>query len=368
MKPRVFINLFADFKIQMKTLILVIFLFSSFFSPVWAHSAREVKQPPLTKKDFSTPSKKHSSSSSKKGLAKKLAAKTPTNKKVKKIKIKKKHKAKAQVAQTLSLNLPAQKGLGLEKERIENLEQQPLAPPGTPHAQKLGKEEAEQEPPPNPAPRRSAFSFATSFSISMEQKLVNFVKKTVNTLRFSSYKFGGKHFDTDHGVYVLDCSSYVDNVLENVYPEAYYNLINWSGSPQPTTRDYYQFFNNLSIEMDNYHWRKIEDIDELRGGDILVFRYKNKHGHETGGGHVMIIMDKPQRENTIVWLKVADSASARHSNDTRPQRTSGIGIGTLLLKVNPDTYEPSAYAWNLGAPWKNVKIAMARPAMGGTSA
>lgn len=211
------------------------------------------------------------------------------------------------------------------------------------------------------APAKTPLSVATAFSTSVEQRLVSFVKRTVQTLRFSSYKFGGKHFDTNRGVYVLDCSSYVDNVLETVNPEAYSNLIDWSGSPQPTTRDYYQFFNNLSIEMDN-RWKKVEDIDQLQGGDILVFRYKNNHGHETGGGHVMIIMDKPQRDNNIVWLKVADSASARHSNDTRPERRSGIGIGTILLKIDPHTFQPSAYAWNLGARWKNVKIAMARPA------
>ena len=41
---------------------------------------------------------------------------------------------------------------------------------------------------------------------------------------------------------------------------------------------------------------------------------------------------------------------------------SGIGIGTLQLKVNPKTGEPSAYAWKVGSCWKkNVKFAMARP-------
>lgn len=207
-----------------------------------------------------------------------------------------------------------------------------------------------------------ADSESRGFVASIEKRLVDFVHKTVNTLRYSAYKMGGSRFDTSRGIYIVDCSRYVDNILRTIYPNAYSNLVNSSGSERPTTHDYYDFFSNLS-DQSAYHWNKVDAVEELQPGDILVFRYKNARGNETGG-HVMIVMDKPiqDTDENAFLVRVADSAALGHSEDTRPRRASGIGIGTLLLKVDPKTYQPSAYAWRVGARWnENVNFAMARP-------
>lgn len=198
------------------------------------------------------------------------------------------------------------------------------------------------------------------FFASMEHKLVNYVHYMVHTLRYSSYKMGGTNFDVDRGVYIVDCSDYVDRILENVYPDAYMNLLNNTGTDKPTSAHYFDFFNNLSYGPTKY-WNKIEDVEDLKAGDILVFRNQNRMGR-MGGGHVMVVMDKAVRDDDVYFVKVTDSAPSGHSEDTRPQRVSGIGIGTLMLRINPRTGQPSAYAWKVGARWKsNVKIAMARP-------
>ena len=61
-------------------------------------------------------------------------------------------------------------------------------------------------------------------------------------------------------------------------------------------------------------------------------------------------------------VRVADSAPVGHGNDTRPSNRSGIGIGTLLLKINDLTGRPLAFAWRAGAYWNShVDFAMARP-------
>ena len=88
------------------------------------------------------------------------------------------------------------------------------------------------------------------FVSSIEKRLVNFVHKTVSTMRYTAYKLGGSHFDTSRGIYVLDCSTYIDNILENVHPEAYSTLMNSSGSEKPTTREYYNFFTQLTDDSD----------------------------------------------------------------------------------------------------------------------
>jgi len=196
------------------------------------------------------------------------------------------------------------------------------------------------------------------FTAAIEQRLVNFVHKTVDSLRYSTYKLGGTHIDSSQGIYIVDCSGYVDHTLRVVYPNAYLSLVDSSGVDKPNTSHYYDFFTNLSNDP---NWSRVEDIEQLQPGDILVFRYKNMRGRSTGG-HVMVVMDKPERNGNDYLVSVADSAASGHSDDTRRNHVSGIGIGSLLLKVDPKTRQPSAYAWTLNSPWrKNVNFAMARP-------
>lgn len=195
---------------------------------------------------------------------------------------------------------------------------------------------------------------------SVEDRVVKFVRNTVSNLRYSKYKMGGGHFEPSRGVYVLDCSDYVDNILHRADPVAYSNLVNFTGSDRPTSQHYYEFFTELNEDNLQHGWSKIQDVSELQAGDILVFRYK-RNARSTGG-HVMIVMGKPIGDNDVYLVRVADSAPSGHSHDTRQPNTSGIGIGTLLLKADAVTGRPLTFAWKVGAPWKsNVKIAMGRP-------
>ena len=204
--------------------------------------------------------------------------------------------------------------------------------------------------------------FASNSPTAVHQKhLVNFVDKTVSTLHYSDYKLGGKKFDSQHGVYVLDCSNFVDHILQSASPGAYSTLVNATGADSPSTQHYYDFFTELNKTEPGNFWNKINSVEQLRAGDILVFRYKNSRSGETGG-HVMMVMDTPTNDSNVFFVRVADSAPSRHSQDTRQIHEGGIGIGTLLLKVNPLTGKPNAYAWGMGGFWnKNVNFAMARP-------
>jgi hypothetical protein len=198
-----------------------------------------------------------------------------------------------------------------------------------------------------------------SFVSSIKHRLVKFVDKTIDTIRYSAYKLGGTRFDVARGIYVVDCSTYVDNVLQITSPNAFSNLVNFTGADKPTSQHYYNFFTHLSNDPQHY-WDKVDNVDQLQPGDILVFRNKaNPRARATG--HVMIVMDKPISADMDSFLvRVADSASSGHSDDTRGS-DSGIGIGTLLIKANPKTGEPAAYAWKFGSRWKKVAFAMARP-------
>ncbi|HVV68212.1 MAG TPA: hypothetical protein VHE99_04130 [Gammaproteobacteria bacterium] len=206
-----------------------------------------------------------------------------------------------------------------------------------------------------PAPSNRYMRWASS----MEHKMVGMVQSTIQNLRYSNYRMGGSNFDPARGVYVLDCSDYVDHLLNRANPGAYYSLVNGTGTDKPTTADYYRFFNRLPEVGRNDVWRKISNVGDVQPGDILVFRSMG------GGGHVMVVMGKPipVRDSDVFSVRVADSARSGHSLDTRPPHASGIGIGTMLLKVDPRTEQLAAYSWKMGAPWKsNVNFAIARPA------
>lgn len=195
---------------------------------------------------------------------------------------------------------------------------------------------------------------------NIEKRLVNFVRNTVSSLHYSNYKMGGTTIDSSRGIYVVDCSTYVDHILKTVYPSAFNSLVVGTGTEKPTTDDYYDYFINLGYKSQR-HWNTVDDVDDLRPGDILVFRFKNAYGNETGG-HVMVVMDQPAKDGDTFLVRVADSAPTGHSEDTRLPRRSGIGIGTLMLKVDSKTFQPYAYAWKEGARWqRNVNFAMARP-------
>ncbi len=195
---------------------------------------------------------------------------------------------------------------------------------------------------------------------AVSHELVGFIHKTVNTFHYSAYRLGGKLFDMQKGIYVLDCSGFVDKILQKTCPRAYSSLVDATGADAPASQHYYHFFNELAYDSDSY-WNKVENVDQLRPGDILVIRYKNSRGIQTGG-HVMVVMNQPEKDTDVFYVRVADSAPTRHSDDTREYNTSGIGIGTLLLKANTRTGQPIAYAWGIGGYWnKNASFAMARP-------
>lgn len=211
----------------------------------------------------------------------------------------------------------------------------------------------------NISPISNNTSSSQRFS-AVSHELVGFIHKTVNTFHYSAYRLGGKLFDMKKGIYVLDCSGFVDKILQKTCPKAYSSLVDATGADAPASQHYYHFFNELAYDPDNY-WNKVENVDQLRPGDILVIRYKNSRGIQTGG-HVMVVMDKPEKDTDVFYVRVADSAPTRHSEDTREYNTSGIGIGTLLLKANARTGQPIAYAWGIGGYWnKNASFAMARP-------
>ena len=81
-------------------------------------------------------------------------------------------------------------------------------------------------------------------------------------------------------------------------------------------------------------------------------------------GHVVFAVHRPVRApgyTNAFLVRIADSTSLLHDDDTRAGRT-GFGLGTILLVADPDTGAPVAYGWQ-GLRWRafETPIAIGRP-------
>lgn len=190
------------------------------------------------------------------------------------------------------------------------------------------------------------------------QRIAQAVTNTLRTLTHSYYKYGGNYINKLHGVYAVDCSAYVDHILNDANLSAFKHLTSYMKTAKPSSRDYYSFFKQIPYNTTFNDWYHIKNVAQLRAGDIIVYRAKRS-------GHVMIVVDAPQPLSgaaNIYYVRVSDSASSGHGDDDTRGKKSGIGIGTLLLKTNNITDTPVALSWEVGAHWQHaLNFAMARP-------
>ncbi|CAN5225118.1 hypothetical protein BH10PSE19_BH10PSE19_14080 [soil metagenome] len=215
----------------------------------------------------------------------------------------------------------------------------------------------------NPTSKPVQHSLWRSAATNTSHKLLGYVKLTLNALHHTRYRFGGKRFDTAKGIYSVDCSGYVNNLLGLSNPHAFHEILNQQQISRPNTTDYYRFLGHIPYGRSSSHWYHVRGISELRAGDILVYSSPGRSKRRSPG-HVMIVVETPKRDSRatgIYHVRVADSAHSGHSYDTRRPHTSGIGVGTLLLKANPHTNQPIAFAWREDSRWKlGVDFAMGR--------
>ena len=112
-----------------------------------------------------------------------------------------------------------------------------------------------------------------AFADTTKQHLVTLVSTTVQTLRYSVYKLGGSYYNAAKGIYKVDCSTYVDQVLHQADPHAYLSLVDTSHKIKPTSIDYYNLFTKLP-DATWRDWQKVDEVKQLQAGDILFFAIK----------------------------------------------------------------------------------------------
>jgi hypothetical protein len=178
----------------------------------------------------------------------------------------------------------------------------------------------------------------------------------------TSYYAHMTYMNEDTGTRRTDCSGYVDYAVKRVLPDAY-EKVPHPRTQRPMADDWYHYLKERyqsPSTQESVRWREIIHVRDLLPGDLVVWlKPQGVDGDNTG--HIMIVVGKPTAGRVGEYLvKVADSTTSPHANDSRGTRT-GIGTGTIGLRV--DGWDrPTAYYWRGGLSFYSYEtpIAMGR--------
>ena len=144
-----------------------------------------------------------------------------------------------------------------------------------------------------------------------------------NTMQRSSYEH--KAFvDEAHGIYVLDCSSFMGLVIDKISPKAFASLPIDKPHKRPRAKNFYAFLNTLAPHENHDGWMGIKRMDELEKGDIIAWKYDPNLGKQDTG-HVVMVYEKPILEaNGFYQVRVMDSSKGKHAKDSRGEGQNGF--------------------------------------------
>jgi hypothetical protein len=196
------------------------------------------------------------------------------------------------------------------------------------------------------------------------RQLVERVDDALNGISYTYYLWGGDSWNDSTGTYKVDCTGFVNRMVEDANPSAYDEILEYRDTTRASANDYYYMFRRISYGTTKDKWYRVEKASYLRPGDILVWKYDAVQASGSTG-HAMVVVDVPKKDSrwsNVYKVRIADSAKSGHSTDNRGSSGSGVGAGYILLKVSTSSGRPYAYAWNTNGVWHDdVTIAMARP-------
>lgn len=168
------------------------------------------------------------------------------------------------------------------------------------------------------------------------------------------------HVEPNKGIYEVDCSGFVNHVLDIVHPKALLEVQEFSQNlqdypkpkeeNQPWPLHYMLFLQSKDSQKPKRHWKSIENALELKPGDIIAYAARNveiqkklspamgtiqKDYCSERGQHVMIVSGPIQPETGWVWVPVFDSTKIPHGPKDMRGKEGGIGNGMIGLELDP---------------------------------
>lgn len=146
------------------------------------------------------------------------------------------------------------------------------------------------------------------------------------------------------GVYLWDCSGMMNWMLDRVAPRAREKL----DRDRPVAATYHRIIKKSPTKRARDGWRRIEDVRDVRPGDVFAWLRPPDwpKGGNTGHVGIMIESAQPVPEIENGWtVRIVDASRYTHQNDTRdPDDDGGFGMGTIMF-VTDDEGAPLAYGW-----------------------
>jgi hypothetical protein len=170
--------------------------------------------------------------------------------------------------------------------------------------------------------------------------------------------------------YRYDCVGFVAYALKQAAPQARasaFKALEIAPGRIPSPPKYVAFFESL-VQTPQVGWQVISRVQDLRPGDVVAWEYKTA----ISSGHAVIVASVPLSAEEGTWVvKVYDSTSSPHGEDTRPQdsrttvftasgKKSGLGHGMMAFSADPSTGAITGYRWSPKSKTKIVTIVAAR--------
>jgi hypothetical protein len=169
--------------------------------------------------------------------------------------------------------------------------------------------------------------------------------------------------DHAQGTFRGNCSGLIGYVLREKFPEAYLsvrgNRAPWRARPLAVT--YYETFVSVGEKGHSKpSWKRVRKMMDAKPGDIIAWRKLSlTEGLHTG--HICVIAGKPALEaDGRVRVRIIDSTSGRHFNDTRKPGTNGVGAGEMWFAVNAAGEPDGFWLHEKSKRSKTNKIAIGR--------
>ncbi|NLE47176.1 MAG: hypothetical protein GX614_02115 [Sandaracinaceae bacterium] len=152
------------------------------------------------------------------------------------------------------------------------------------------------------------------------------------------------YVDERRGIYYFDCSGLVGWVLEKEAPLARLH----SYAPRPTANDFVEAIKRAPARGTRGGWQRIDRIEDAEAGDLFAWTIPKHFPESDLTGHTGFIVRKPRKLpglEGVYAVRIADSTTVPHQNDTRPRGgEGGFGRGTILIKAG-EARQPIGYGW-----------------------
>ena len=215
-----------------------------------------------------------------------------------------------------------------------------------------------EAPAPAQAPQRALRDQDIDWGANAVMRVLGGIQRNVRHTEYSH----GRRVDVARGVYVFDCSTLAQWVLERATPVAARGSaasLGW----RPLAADYQRRIASVKPGTERAGWRRIQRVADAMPGDVVAW-IKPKLIDSPNTGHVAFVALPPlpvSGYSDAYLVRVIDATSLLHADDTRADG-SGFGLGTILLVSDLETGAPRAYGW-VGLEWRafETAIAIGRP-------